>query len=281
MKRYLQPLVFLMLSMFIMIVSIQFTSIRPSTSSPVQQDDYPITSWSDTSADAWTDDSMSQKEVLSRYGFENESPYYTYYNSSQEKQLELFLNKNTGIGCGFRYVFPEKSSTNIPEVYGFAFQLEEYSDNDDMWNVIDPTDPYSVKSIYSTDGSQSVENHKEYTAYNRDGSLALFQSTGTALCYGESCVREPVDIVKIQFSYRANGSLLQKGCHYNAQIFGTTYSDSTLHYDESERLQYAECYITHGELEYYYLYDHDPSLPAYCLLLDCGLGGCVPQMIRY
>lgn len=51
--------------------------------------------------------------------------------------------------------------------------------------------------------------------------------------------------------------------------------------DESERLLYEDCYITHGSYEFYYIYLDESEKPAYCLELDNNLNAYFPTMIMY
>ena len=45
---------------------------------------------------------------------------------------------------------------------------------------------------------------------------------------------------------------------------------------------YERAYITHGSLDYYYIYeDESAAAPAYCLYLDGNLGTWFPELVRY
>ena len=74
--------------------------------------------------------------------------------------------------------------------------------------------------------------------------------------------------------------------------WGEIYSDSmeewpdapfaeTKRYDGQGRLSYAEGYITHGRLHYYYIYQDDGPIPAYLLRIDDNLGYADPLLLRY
>ena len=44
---------------------------------------------------------------------------------------------------------------------------------------------------------------------------------------------------------------------------------------------YERAYITHGSLDYYYIYEGENAAPAYRLCLDDNLGTWFPEMARY
>ena len=53
------------------------------------------------------------------------------------------------------------------------------------------------------------------------------------------------------------------------------------YYDERGRVIYESGYITHGELEYFYIYGDEGEKPQYLLTVDYGGGYAVPDMKRY
>ena len=44
---------------------------------------------------------------------------------------------------------------------------------------------------------------------------------------------------------------------------------------------YERAYITHGSLEYYYIYEGESAAPALCLRLDDNMGTWFPEAVRY
>lgn len=215
----------------------------------------------------------SRDRVLSDFGFQEETPYYTYYDEEQALQLELFFDAASGRGCGFRYNRAVLEET--PMVYGFGFSLVLPDSDADPWGN---TDPYSVKSVYGSDGSERVRDYAETTALDPNGKPAQFRSTG--VYFDDPDSSEAITLIQVEFTYRSDGSLLHKSYYHNPFAFGTTFSPSELDYDEAERLVFARSYITHGHLEYYYIYDGGSTQPAYCLCLDESLGLYYSSMLQ-
>ena len=61
---------------------------------------------------------------------------------------------------------------------------------------------------------------------------------------------------------------------------GTTRQALYDYYDEDGRLIYESAYITHGSLDYFFIYTDGSCRPAYCLQLDNNLGYCIPLMVE-
>lgn len=236
--------------------------------------DAPIVSWVDASLWYSMEDGLRRSDVLSSYGLDGAAPFFLYCNAAQQTQLELYFDGKTGAGCGFRYDWDGQAEQ--PQIYGFGFHMVETSSEWDVWGN---TEPYTVRSIMGTDGSEFVSHYQESMTYASNGKPERFQSTGVS--EGLPSEQVPVDVLTITFAYREDDSLIHKQYHHNPLLFGTTYSSSDLFFDEAERLTFADCYITHGNLESYYIYSDDSPQPAYCLVLDCDLGLCLPTMISY
>ena len=88
-------------------------------------------------------------------------------------------------------------------------------------------------------------------------------------------------VIEITYFYRDDGTLEKKEGFYNAWIFGTVGCSERCFYDAQGRLIYSSAYITHGSLDYYYIYEGENAAPAYCLCLDDNLGTWFPEMARY
>ena len=54
-----------------------------------------------------------------------------------------------------------------------------------------------------------------------------------------------------------------------------------MYYTSYKRLAYARTYITHGSLQFFYLYDGENTSPSYCLMLDDNAGLCFPTLFTY
>ena len=112
--------------------------------------------------------------------------------------------------------------------------------------------PYCVKSFYGTDGAEYVSDYQEFYEYNEAGKPVCFRSTGVD---EDRPTDEPFTVVHIDFLYRDNGTLWSKKYGHDALLFGTTYSPAYLYYDRRERVTRIDCYITHGSLEYFEMFE--------------------------
>ncbi|MDE7477663.1 MAG: hypothetical protein K2M91_06905, partial [Lachnospiraceae bacterium] len=88
-------------------------------------------------------------------------------------------------------------------------------------------------------------------------------------------------VVEINFIYRDDGTLYCRNYNHNQRIFGTTLLSRNSYYDEHGRVSYENGYITHGMLEYYYIYEDESEKPAYLLELDYDLGYAIPSIVHY
>ncbi len=95
--------------------------------------------------------------------------------------------------------------------------------------------------------------------------------------YGE----EGEPIIKINYVYRDDGTLFYRDYWHDPLEYGTTLSSLDSLYDESGRVVYEKGYITHGKLEYYYIYTNEGDKPAYCLTLDHNVGCAIANIIQY
>lgn len=218
-----------------------------------------------------------QKTFISDFGFDGQEPFYCYYDRNGNLQLELYLDEESGRGCGliheygYTYQMEKKDS-----MYGFAFDAV----SDGTWKQ---DDPYLFVSIDGTTAENSVEEYEEKIDYTETGKVDYYQSLGFIdWIYNEGEMPDEKDtILKINYIYRDDGSLFYRDYYHNDFVFGTTYQRLDSYYDESERIVYETAYITHGSLENYYIYDDAGREPAYALFLDDNLGYCIPVCVRF
>lgn len=214
-------------------------------------------------------------EFLTAYGFGEAEPYYTYYDSDGTKQLELYLNEK-GRGCGIRYI--KEPAANENDMAGFAFDI--FGETEWMEG-----NPYILESVNGETGAEEVLDYTETYEYNENEQLTFYQSTGKIEWMTDEDTKpeeiEPEVILELSFVYREDGTLCRRSYFHNPSVFGTTYSSQESYYDAQERLIYKEAYITHGHLEYYYIYEGDSKVPLYCLELDDNLDAWVPTIAEY
>ena len=184
------------------------------------------------------------------------TPFYQYYDEQGNLQMELYWKEESGTGCGIRY-YPEKE----PEVFLF--------EGSDMAEEFQAEDKESVLSVNGNDGKEVVSDYEESITYTEDGRIAAYHSKGVISSLKENT--EPQTLLNIKFSYREDGTLQKKEYQHNSFVFGTTFLYKNSYYDSRERIVYEDGYITHGNLEYYYLYEGEGDTPAYILMLDHNL----------
>lgn len=238
--------------------------------------DEPIPVWfSEDSAGFADNGNMAEykdrRTFLADLGFDGQEPFYCYYDGIGNLRLELYLDEEKGHGCGLFYRY------RYADQYGFVFDTV----SDGTWT---PDDPYLLTTIYGDIGKDDVEEFEENLTYRDDGKLDCYQSLGIVgwLCEEmELPPDEKVSLVKINYIYRDDGSLFYRDYSHNGRVFFTTGQSSESYYDELERPVYKNAYITHGTLEYFYIYDDAGNEPAYELQLDQNEGYYVPVCVRY
>lgn len=197
---------------------------------------------------------------LEECGFYEDEPHCQYYDSSGTLQLELYYDEMLARGAGFRSGFTDN---------GFSFQgytLETWQE----------PDPFAVNAG-GEDGSDSVENYREFYDYDDAGHLTHYRSEGDINWLKDQPGRYTV--ISADFEYREDGTLRTRETRRDPNIFGSTGQWSKDWYDEAQRLVYREAYITHGSYEVYYIYRGDSRVPSYSLHLDSA--GWSPYLVRY
>ena len=161
-------------------------------------------------------------------------------------------------------------------MYGFAFDTV----TDGTWKE---EDPYLFASIDGDTGENAVTGYEERIDYTEDGKADCYQSLGIVGLHDEegNVIEEKSTVVKINYIYREDGTLFYRDYYHNGYVFGSTWQNSDSYYDEFERIVYETAYITHGSLEYYYIYDDAGREPKYALYLDDNLGYCIPVCVRF
>ncbi len=242
--------------------------------------DIPVTSWAEDTRSYVSENTPTRSEILSEHGFDWGDMYYAYYTPLDELlRLQLWFDPETGRGCGFRYVWEGVDGPlAVPDIYAFGFHditAPTAWDTPYDCGLLGNADAYSVLTPWGTDGSEGVSGFRSEYSYRADGKPAEFQATGT----DESGTQ--VDVLNMTFSYWDDGPLLSKSYFHNQMLCGTNYSSTQMYYTSHARLAYARAYITHGSLQFFYLYDGDNTSPSYCLMLDDDCGLYFPTMFTY
>ena len=181
-------------------------------------------------------------------------PIYQYFNDEGDLQLELYYNMTQRAGIGIFYNRYQGQLTMKPFDVG-SWKTGNWSDN-----------KFSLTNGDETE--YDFDYYDEEYIYNEQGQLTYFCSTGMVPGW-----KEPITgkLVEMEFTYREDGTLQKKYSGFNSRAFFSSNLGGTFYYDEQERLKYATGYITHGHLEYYYVYEGGSEVPSYCLGLDHNL----------
>lgn len=210
----------------------------------------------------------STEAFLADFGFGNAEPFYEYGDANQEPVLELYFDEETGQGCGLYYNYGYNYELEeIVESYGFVFQHVETKE----WI---PEETFSTLSVFGEDaGTRQTLGYSETYKYTDDGKLSSFEARGTV-----PDINTELSLLSMDYYYRGDGTLSYKAYHHNTRAFYTSRSSEKSWYDELERLVYRHSYITHGSLEYFYIYEDDGERPAYILVLDMYSDAAWPNM---
>lgn len=218
-------------------------------------------------------DDKDRQVILEKFGFQGKKPMYQYYDRYHNRQLELYLDEKTGKGCGiiYNYQFTSKLQKTV-ELYGVAINTIKEQE----WKG---REPFSLKSVYGTDGRENqFEDYQEICKYTKNGKLDHFTSQRVENWNQEEQI---CNILNIDFIYREDGTLYRRDYGHDDLIFGSTYCSIGSLYDNQERVIFEHCYITHGSIEYYYIYENDSKKPTYRLGLDYNMNMTDPELVRY
>lgn len=223
-----------------------------------------------------TGEYKSRETLLSDFGVKNCEPMYQYYDRHQNLRLELYKDEGTEAFCGIVYEYSfDNNQEKWASMYGFTISSAKKR----KWTK---EDIFFTGSVYGDDVTKYVDNPEEIKEYTPDGNLDYYCCKGMTEreVDGEMAyVLSPV--LKINYIYRDDGTLFYKSYWHDPLFFSTTLSSLESYYDEKGRILYESGYITHGELEYYYIYKDQGEKPAYCLCLDYAGGYAIPDFVQY
>lgn len=197
-----------------------------------------------------------------------DTPFYTYYDEAGELQLELYFDPESGRGRGTRYDWNGPDGRRkVPEPWTFAFDAVS---PDEAWPWLGVwQEPYAVQSVWGTDGAEAAADYQETWEYDSAGKPVRVCAQGVI---DDPHFEGPARLLELAWFYREDGTLCRKSYYHESWLFGTTYASAEAYYDELERPVFVRGYITHGTLEFYYLYTGESQQPDYGLCLDFNGG---------
>lgn len=218
----------------------------------------------------------SREAFLREYGFEGQEPFYEYTPENGGLQLELYYNNSRSLGCGIRY-YPETGEEPAGFLFNGSGNYRYYLDF--LGGAGVETGPYTTLSFGGSDGKDEAEDYEEAVEYREDGRLSHFVSQGWIPWLNEK--KELQKLLDIELFYREDGTLRERNYWHNDMVFGTWYSARQGFYDQQERLLHEHCYVTHGSVDFYYIYEDDGDTPLYCLIIDNNLNLLCAELLEY
>ncbi len=204
---------------------------------------------------------------LEAYGFADMLPYHEFY-ADGELKMTLYYNADEQLGCG-----------DYGDGWGVCFQgKDEVSWDGYFWG--DYMEPVIVYSNERPEDYMGEHTYDEVKEYDDAGRLVEYRVTNiadlTAECVDIESLQDSTvlwnDAVIVNYSYRDDGTLAYRDYHHNTYLFGTTASTLETWFDEQGRPVYERAYITHGSLNWYYIYEDDDEIPEFVLKTDAGGG---------
>lgn len=220
----------------------------------------------------------SREAFLEDMGFEDAVSMYQYYDRYHNLRLELYMDESAEQLCGLVHEYYFNSDRKkCANQYGFT--IDDVGERDWEGNAA-----FSMKSVYGTDGADAVEDFEEVVEYTETGKPDSYRSQGLwehRRNEDGALEQVAVSVLKLDYVYRDDGTLYYRNYTHDPFLFGTTLCSLESYYDERGRVIYESGYITHGELEYFYIYGDEGEKPQYLLTVDYGGGYAVPDMKRY
>lgn len=229
--------------------------------------------------DGHAEEYESREAFLADFGLQDSAPMYQYYDQFHNLQLELYQDKTLEhfLGIVYKYYFDDEKKKNV-EMYGFTINsIQEAVWADKITFLAGPVSGNSV-----TREESIVHKPEEIIGYTPSGRLDYYRCLRVSEWerYGE-VPGQTYTAISINYIYRDDGSLFYRDYWHDPLMFGTTLQSMESYYDEAERVVFESGYITHGELEYYYIYEGKKDIPKYCLQIDHNMGYAIPEMVRY
>ena len=213
-----------------------------------------------------------KESFLESTGFIDDEPFYQFYNEDGSERLDFYYDEETEEGCGIRYYERDPTTFFTTGMYGFTFQGAEIAESDQ-----ERVDYFSTASVDGYTGEDAAEDYEENREYDEEGRLIHFDSTGILRDEEDA---EPENILWIDYEYYPNGNLKHRTYYHNSYFFGTTCATWQSSFDQLGRVQWEDIYITHGNLDNYYIYEGDADAPTYILKLDNNLGQWIPVLLK-
>lgn len=209
-------------------------------------------------------DGESVEEYLENYGAGAETAV-RYNDLEGMPNLELYYDRETGRGCGLRYVKTEDGT----ELLGFPIEGYGYKLGSDYWNF---PNPFSTQIVYGEARRidripgflyKTTTGLSETYSYDLENRLCAYHLRGRLKT--EEGEGEEEELFTVSFFYRENGTLQEKIYQFEEEAFRheSVGGNWRFVYDGLERLLYTEEMVpgVMGEC-YYLIYEGDSMIPV-------------------
>lgn len=216
------------------------------------------------------------EELFGEWGFSEEEPFYQHRTPEGELDLTLYLDEEEEErGIGFWGDLEE----GIGRRDGFAF--EGFSSPEGWGDWYGWRDPYALPAVERNDVILDCWEEWEYNNYGRRAEGCVYAKVDDPR-FGDP---DRVPLYEAKYTYNVETRKLEHREIWTnfSPCLGLSYEPHDSWYDERGRLAYEEKYITHGSLDYYYIYREGSMAPAYCLYVDHygDSPETYPVLIRY
>ena len=241
------------------------------TDADTEPDGFEVSTWvsSDRENGDYTRWFSDAESFLEAYGFDIDSdvPLLKYLVPDESFEVYLYYDPETHIGCGYQ-IWQE--NPDMPD-YAFAFDNSQ----EETWDK----DYYALVSVEGGSDGSWLDDYQTNIVYDDNGNLLQFESTGFVDWIGDEGIT--TTILSFTYEYDDNGTLRYREYHHSSYVFATSLSYLYTYFDELGRPVFEKGYITHGHLEYYYIYTGSEMTPTYRLCLDDNLGAKYPDFTIY
>lgn len=201
---------------------------------------------------------LNEESFVEDFGFAGKTPFYEYNDLEGKLYMKLYFDEERKKGCGIIY---------LDHDWNYGFVLSEVVHGE--WAGI--VDYFEIGCAYGngdTGKNLADESYEENYEYDNEGRVTHFESTGLFDWYSEE--PERCIIMELDFEYDKKGKLLERSYCHATRAFGSTYACWDCVFDEQERILYERIYVTHGDVQNFYIYFSDGEKPDYVLLVDSG-----------
>lgn len=200
------------------------------------------------------------EQLFAEWGFSEEEPFYQRRTPEGELDLTLYLDEEGERGIGFWGSLEDDMGRRD----GFAF--EGFSSPEGWGDWYGWRDPYALPAVERNDVILDCWEEWEYNNYGRRAEGCVYAKVDDPR-FGDP---DRVPLYEAKYTYNEETRKLEHREIWTnfSPCLGLSYEPHDSWYDERGRLAYEEEYITHGSLNYYYIYREDSMAPAYCLYVD-------------